>query len=318
MGATTRPLDLLGVAFMAGGAAVLAWVDVPLALRILIGMPLVLLLPGYAVLATTHPGIGADQPGRKRVRSLAMADRLVLSVVLSLLASLLVGLVLNFTPLGISARTTTASLALFTLLATGVALAARLFDTPLDRRPEFRWPSWRPLPWHEKASLGALALAVVVLAVAGSVFLDEVRDEGYVSLFVEPNHLVDCYPLQYANGTYTHNAEGGSRCPAGPANLTLIVNNHEAHAIDYVLRLEWSRTPGAEEVGGLLASQSEGRLEPLPRGDSNGSSLQRQHTQPLDPGPPPFEGLQYLKVHLFIDRPAVGAPDHALQLRVQA
>jgi hypothetical protein len=318
VGSTRAPIDLLAVAVLALVGALAAWVDAPLLLQLPLALPLVLLLPGYAIGAITHPGIGVDEPGRKPIRALATADRLILSVVLSLAASILTGIVLNFTPLGLTVQTTSAALAGLAILAAALALVVRLADTPADRRPSFGW-TWRTPSWHEGLSLVALAAALIVLATAGTVFMRGVRDEGYVALFVEPNYVDECYPLQYVNATYVHNPEGGTKCPAGPAELWLVINNHQAYAIDYTVRLEWSREPGPDLPGERVARESTGRLEPLPRedyGEAN-TTLERQHTELLDPGPPPFEGLQYLKVHLFIGEDD-GTPEQALQLRVQA
>lgn len=311
MARTRWPVDLLAVALATGGAVLAVLLDAPIAVKAFVGIPLVLFLPGYAVLAVTHPGVGADEPGRKHVRSLANVDRLILSFALSVIVALLVGATLSFVPLGLTAASSVLALAGTTLLAAALALVVRLADTPSDRRPAFGWRS-RPVPWHEWLSLLGVAVGVVVLALAATRLASSIGDDGYVSLFVEPNFVVDCYPLRYDGTNYTYGSAGGTRCVGSPSNITLVLNNHQDQAIDYTLRILWSEFSGVEDTDGLLAEESTGRLDPLPPGDR----LARQHTQPLLTEPPPFNGGQYLKVHLFLGEPD-DTPDHALQIRVQ-
>lgn len=311
MARTRWPVDLVGVALATAAAVTAILLDAPIPVKALFGLPLALVLPGYAILTVTHPGVGEDRPDRKRVRSLANVDRAILSVSLSVIVALLVGATLAFIPVGLTPASAALAVGGVTLLATLLGLAVRLADTPPDRRPSFGWRS-RRVPWHESLSLLALAIGVIAVAVAGARFAGSIAEDGYVSMFTDPNFVVECYPIEHAGGNYSYAEEGGARCNDPASNLTLVINNHRDEAVDYTLRILWSQQPDPEAPGGELMLEARGRLDPLPDSDR----LSRQHTQPLLTEPPPFAGLQYLKVQLFLGPTPGDVPDHALQLRV--
>ena len=89
--------------------AVVADVSSPVA-RALLGLPLVLVLPGYAVTAALP------------LRSRGSSDRLLFSVGISLSMAALGGVVLNWLPWGLQPRSWACLLGVVTLAATGMAL----------------------------------------------------------------------------------------------------------------------------------------------------------------------------------------------------
>ena len=110
-----KSFDLLVVAVIALIAITLAFVvppdDVPV--RILT-LPLVLVLPGYALTAAMFPK-----------RAFGIPERLVFSLSLSLIIVILGGLALNIMPFGLRASSWAVLLGVITLGAIGVALARR-------------------------------------------------------------------------------------------------------------------------------------------------------------------------------------------------
>ncbi|MEA3166005.1 MAG: hypothetical protein QOJ26_874 [Thermoplasmata archaeon] len=313
---TRAPVDLAVAAAWTVAASSASMLEAPLGLRIVLGAPLVLFLPGYAVLGVTHPGTGADEAGRKSVRSLHGKDRLVLASVLSIAVVVVLGLVLVFLPVGLAATPAILGLAGFTLVVLGLAAAARMVDTPPERRPVFQVAlASGPRPWYEWLSLFALVGSLVGLAVAAVGFNDDVTDDGYVALYLEPNLRIPCYPLIYAGGNYSYNQTGGTLCHVPVSNLTVFVDNHEQDAVSYDVVFAWSARPDPEATdGNVPITIRSGRLAPLADGSD---ALAHQLALPLPLEAPPFEGLQYLKVQLHLH--GTGAPpDHALQLRVVA
>ncbi len=84
-------------------------------LRVIFGLPFVLFLPGYALIAALFPGKG-DLDGIERV---------ALSFGLSLAVVPLIGLILNYTPFGIRLVPITVSISIFTASLTIVAYFRR-------------------------------------------------------------------------------------------------------------------------------------------------------------------------------------------------
>ena len=120
--------------------------------RIALGLPLALVLPGYALQAAADPA-----------RRLQWAERLVLSLGLTLALIVLAGLVLNLTPAGLRREPWTTLLTIVTLAGCGVAAIRRqrihdLFVLPgvRSRRVDFL------------ALLGAMGLAGVALVISGA------------------------------------------------------------------------------------------------------------------------------------------------------
>lgn len=122
-------------------------------LRVLTGVPLALLLPGYALsrLLLPRPGGG-----------MSWVRQALWSVGLSLVVTVLGGLLLNLTPAGLNRVSWTILLVAVTLLATGAAA--------LDRRPAARRRPWRFSVRSAAYGVGALgAVAVAVwLAYSGA------------------------------------------------------------------------------------------------------------------------------------------------------
>lgn len=107
-----KRLDLLLV--MAAAALALGLAFLPLgdsALRLVFGLPLALLLPGYALTAAAFP-----------LRALSLPEQVLLSLGLSLALAALGGLLLNLTPWGLQAGTWALLLGGATLGAGGLAL----------------------------------------------------------------------------------------------------------------------------------------------------------------------------------------------------
>src|SRR3972149_1401155 len=130
-------------------------------LRIVMGVPFVLLLPGYSLGAALYP----------RRDDLQLPERLALSAGLSIAAVLLIGLALNYSPWGIRLEPVLASVALFVVLA---AAAAALRRGLLPAEQAFavtghvrlpRWPKLRLID-----ALAGMALLAFLASLGGGVY----------------------------------------------------------------------------------------------------------------------------------------------------
>lgn len=315
---TRAPLDLLGAAAWTLAAVAATLVEAPIVLLAILGLPLVILLPGLAVLSVTHPASRPAPEGTRPVRALSWPDRFLLAVPLSVACAAATGVILDGLPWGLTPASTALGLGLFTVLALGLGLVVRLADTLPEQRPLFQATVGVKRPAHEWVSVLALLATLGILAVATAAFVGDSRDDGYVSLFVEPDLRVECYPLRHAAGLYAYN-ESARLCPGAPTDIGIVANNHLGRDTSYTLRIAWSEHPDAEarRSADVVVQETRGRLQSLP--DSDALVRQLRVPLPLDEAPP-FEGLQYLKVQLFLDRePGPGdIPAAALQLRVVA
>lgn len=147
-----RPLDLMLVLLIAGGAVALALTpgDSGL-LRVALTLPLVLVLPGYALVAALLPW-----------QALELAERLLLSVGTSLALTIGGGLLLNLQPWGLRTGS-------WALLLGGITVGAALVALRRRRSLPATAPGARPAPgllgWRQGAML-LLSLGLVGMAFA--------------------------------------------------------------------------------------------------------------------------------------------------------
>lgn len=169
-----RSTDIFAVVATTIVAAVLALLVPPdIVLIRILTLPLVLLLPGYALVSALFP-----------TRSLGVAERLMFSLGLSLVVVVLGGFVLNWMPFGLRASSWAVLLAGITLAASAVALVRR------------RGQSMSATGWLRVGNVGftlrqglllGLAAAIVCGAVAVSIIGAERQSyAGFTQLWILP------------------------------------------------------------------------------------------------------------------------------------
>jgi uncharacterized membrane protein len=165
-----RRTDLWAVAVWAAVAAGLLQFDsLPGSLRLLAGLPLVLALPGYAL---GYVLLGS--------RALGTAERVALSVALSLTMTILGTLVLDVLSLPLSRRTWSLFLGTITVAA---AVAGDVGSSELRRDPR----TWRVPRVRDAAAVGlALALAAAAVVLARTPLHPPRGVTGYTQLWVLP------------------------------------------------------------------------------------------------------------------------------------
>jgi len=130
-------------------------------IRTALGLPMVLFLPGYALIAMFFP----------KKSGLEGMERIALSVGMSVVIVPLIGLALNFTTLGIREIPLLVSLSVFTLLACGVAYIRRV------RLPEDK-------------TFGIPLKASVLSLITGVLEKPESKTEGTLRIFLALSVLI--------------------------------------------------------------------------------------------------------------------------------
>jgi hypothetical protein len=180
-----KPVDLIVVVAFAALAMTLTLAAPSGSLgRLLVTLPLALFLPGYALTAALFPG-----------RSLGTAERLLFSFGLSLTLTVLSGLVLQWTSLGLRPAAWAALLGNITLLASLVALV-RGWHRPV---PELGLVRMRPLQGAQLLLALLLVGGALQLARDGAAMR---RDAGFTQLWMLPANPSQADSLRLGIGNY--------------------------------------------------------------------------------------------------------------------
>jgi uncharacterized membrane protein len=223
--ATTKiPIDL-AICYCWLAAAVLSmyfpYVNETL-LRVIFGVPLVLFIPGYALIATLFPA----------AKDIDGIERIALSFGLSIAVVPLIGLALNYTPWGIRLDPIVVSLSLFTLC---MCLAAQYRRAQLPPAERFSVPF--SALYHSVAAefmpkdtsrfdrvLSIVLLAAIVATAATTVYVIVAPTEGekFTEFFIlgKDRKAAD-YPSQLVTGENS--------------SLFIGIGNHEYRTITYTV-----------------------------------------------------------------------------------
>lgn len=218
--------DLVGILVWLGIAVLTIYIpylnESPL--RIVFALPVVLFIPGYALIAALFPG-------NEEIDTL---ERVALSFGLSIAVVPLIGLALNYTPWGIRLDPIVISLAIFTVLMILVAHYRRALLTTEER---FALPVGE---WYHEAktelfaedqssldrALSYILIIAVVAAVVTTVYVIVVPKEG--------EHFTEFYIL----GKGGMAADYPDRFATGTAQPVIIgVGNHEFRPVDYMIEV---------------------------------------------------------------------------------
>jgi len=327
------PADLVVTILLVGATAVavLAPVVDETPLRVVLGLPFVLFLPGYAFIAALFP-----EGNRSMVSASAAAsdgendntgrggplsgkgidgiERTALSFGLSIAISPLIGLVLNFTPLGIRLVPVTLSISAFTLIMTGVA-AVRRWRLPTEERFRIPYREWYAGLHAEvlqpdtrmDAVLNVVLVVSLLLAVSSVTYAVVVPQQGeafsefYLLTENETGDLVaDGYPQNFTAGENQ--------------SVVVGINNHEHQSMNYSVIVELQRVQFANNSTQVLEEETLDRFSPAV--ESNETWRQRHTVEPtlagdrlrlaylLYKGNPPSEPTvenAYRETHLWIN-----------------
>jgi uncharacterized membrane protein len=233
-------LALAGAWALLAAGAILSGVEGPV--RVLLLLPMVVFVPGYALVSTLFPRgrheLGGIQTIRRRKTThqgvaesagdqsgtITTGERFVLAVGFSLAFVPLITLVLNFTPYGISTRYTALALTGSTLALALLAAVRRGF---VDFDERYR-PLGRPFaldlgPIAGNRTYGVLfAGSLLVLAMSGAF-------AGYADPANEP--FTEYYLVTESGGNYTADGVGDVARSGGTVYVT--IENHEGETVEY-------------------------------------------------------------------------------------
>jgi len=193
-------------------------------LRIIFGLPFVLFLPGYALVAALFPEAGEPPAERTEPAPESSAaseatgidgiERVALSFGLSIAVVPLLGLILNFTPFGIRLTPILIAVSGFTLALTAVA-AHRRRQLPSDERFRLPYQEWLRTTRDEFTNpdsrldsvLNVFLVLSILLAVGSVTFAVTVPNQGEAFtehyLLTEQDNgtlVADDYPTEYTVG----------------------------------------------------------------------------------------------------------------------
>lgn len=216
-------------------------------LRILLGLPFVLFLPGYAFIAALFPERGsslADEEHVSEGRGIDPIERVALAFGMSIAIVPLLGLILNFTPWGIRLTPIMLSVSGFTIGCVVIA-AIRRWELEPDERFSVPYRDWiaagraeifEPDDRVDAALTVALALALM-LAVGSVGFAVAVPQDGeqftefYLLTEDDEGELVaDGYPEEFTQGE--------------PQSLIVGIENNEHESVDYSVVVQLERVEG--------------------------------------------------------------------------
>lgn len=225
-------------------------------LRVILGVPFTLLVPGYAVTALLFPeakrsdGRDEDIDGtvlRRLHEGVDGTERAVLSFGLSVVLVPLVGLALNFTPIAIDPVSVLLTVSGVTVAAAGSA-AVRRWNRPPAERFRVDYDGWLRSARTGLATdtrtdrvLNVVLVLSVLVAVGSASYAVAApkADEGFTEFYLltqnETGELVaDDYPTEFVEG------EGKP--------LFVGVDNHEQTRTTYEVVVELQRTTGSNDT----------------------------------------------------------------------
>jgi uncharacterized membrane protein len=333
---TTKPFDLAAVATFTLFGLLAALLDWPSVLRVPLGLLFVLVAPGYAFIALLYPERHRESVDGSPRRGLEPLERTALSLGLSIAVVPLLGLALNFTPLGIRLVPVLSTVAIFTLGCTvGAVLRRRALDA--DDRFRLHWEREGP-PWSERTRLDkaltiALVLAVIFAAASLVYVLVKPRDaERFTEFYIlGPTGKAACYPAKWDGEYYqVSNSDLAGQCSRYADNVTVGIVNHEGRDVTYHLRVVWmneTRLPdNSTQVNQVWMAFEQVVVLPHVKVDlSLDASFTPQYEFNYTLAQPPINGTLRLAFQLFKDTaPApmglgdVGSPYRRLHLWIDA
>lgn len=197
-------------------------------LRILFGLPFLLILPGYSLVSVLWT----------RKSELDMLERVALSLGLSIALVALVGLALNYTPMGITLNSI-----LFTIFGLILVMVGLTRFRRLQLKPEERFKVNPFLIFNKMDVISQtdklIAVVVVVVLIVGSSLLVVIAmnppQEKFTELFIlDDNEETDTYPTELGVD------ESGS--------IFIVVVNHELQREDYTVAIWLRPENGTDEI----------------------------------------------------------------------
>ncbi|MFC1866167.1 DUF1616 domain-containing protein [Chloroflexota bacterium] len=186
-------------------------------LRIIIGLPFLLFFPGYSLILALFPK--KDQIGG--------IERFALSFGLSIAVVPLIGLILNYTPLGITLESTLYSITGFIFITSIVAIFRLKRLEESDRftlKLQSLRPGWEGTKWDKALSVVLIISMLTAVGVVGYVLSSPKVGEKFTEFYVlGVEGVASGYPTEMSVGE--------------EATLILGVINREQETVDYYIEI---------------------------------------------------------------------------------
>lgn len=238
--------------------------DTPL--RLLVGLPFVLFVPGYAFIAVLFPERGgvsdtAQSAGDHDEGGIDPIERVALAFGMSIAIVPLLGLVLNFTPWGIRLVPIMLTIGGFTI-GCAVIAAVRRWELPAERRFSVPYQAWLATartelfePDDRMDAALTVALVLSILLALGSVGFaiaapqqGEQFSEFYLLTEDENGELVASdYPEEFAQGE--------------SQPLILGIENNEYETVEYTVVVQLERVEGEGDDATVVERDELDRFE---------------------------------------------------------
>ena len=302
-------------------------------LRVVFGLSFVLFLPGYAFIAALFPEAGdpptehdEEEESRLRDRGIDGIERVALSFGLSIAIVPLLGLVLNFTPWGITLIPILLSVAGFTLVCLAIATYRR-WELPVDDRFQVPYRDWveqaraevfEPDDQVDAALNVALALSVILaVGVLGYAVIFPPDGEQYSEFYIlgedeDGEYVAANYPTEWVVGNTEEIVTGVGNQEHETVEYTIIVQLQEVEfdrdADENTTNVSVVESEEIERLEWTLA-HNETRLEHLELGTENAEMigedrrlqflLYADHEAPV-PDEPTLDNA-YRDLHLWVN-----------------
>ncbi len=193
--------------------------------RIILGLPFVLIFPGYAFSLALFPA-------RENLTGLT---RLAFSIVLSITAAVILGLILNFTPWGLTVNSVLAAMVACIAVASVIAVL-RQKGLPETERIAIVFS----LSWHQRSGGARVILVILALIVLGT-------------LGATVYYLVNPDPGQKFTEFYISGVEDRSAYPTGlvagvEQKMVITVVNRERRTLTYLVEVRINGEPPGRTV----------------------------------------------------------------------
>ena len=186
-------------------------------IRIILGLPFLLFFPGYSLILALFPK--KDQIGG--------IERVALSFGLSIATVPLIGLILNYTPLGITLESTLYSITGFIFVTSFIALLRlRRLDEPDRFKIEFPVTQigWTGNKWDKALSAVLVISILAAISVLGYVLATPKVGEKFTEFYVlGPGGEASGYPTEISAGE--------------EASVILGIVNHEQEKASYLVEI---------------------------------------------------------------------------------
>lgn len=306
-------------------------------IRIVLSLLLLLVLPGYALVAALFPerdrtATETDRSSGRVVtgrllsgRTINGLERVLLSVGTSITVVPLIGLILDATPLGLRPAPIVLSVSAFTVVATIVGISRRW---ALDKQARFTVPIQR---WSRRVRAGltpesrvdsllnvvfVVSLLILASTIAYTTVVpreDEQFSEFYLLTENSSGELVaDNYPASYR--------------PGETNSLIIGITNHEGRPMNYTVVIQFQRIASGSDTTSVVERRRLHQFET--EIEANETQLRRHAIEPTLTGPRlrltyllyrgpaprnPTVANAYRETHLWIDVSDNGSSAHIEQ-----